>query len=141
MRKSFLKIGRWRVDFLFCTEVYEKEEILPLLSYMDASDEVLDLTEDIIDSDILNTGFTYSNTKLHRALVVIGPSSSGAEFVDSLTHELHHVAVAIADSIGVDLDSETPAYIAGDAARDLISIICDLGCDRCNGKRSKRRKV
>ena len=141
MRKSFLRIGRWRVDFLFCTEGYEKEEILPLLSYMDASDEVLDLTEDIIDSDILNTGFTYSNTKLHRALVVIGPSSSGAEFVDSLTHELHHVAVAIADSIGVDLDSETPAYIAGDAARDLIGIICDLGCDRCNGKRSRRRKV
>ena len=132
MRKSFLKIGRWRVDFLFCTDGYRSEEILSLLSYMEASDDVLSLTEDIINSDILNTGFTYSNPNIYRALVVIGPASSGAEFIDTFSHEIHHLAVAIASSLGVDLDSETPAYIAGDATRDLIDIVCSLGCSKCN---------
>ena len=132
MKRRFLKIGRWRVDFLFCTKKYEKRKILSLLSFMDATDEVLDLTSDIIDSDIKNTGFTYCNPMRYRALVVIGPVSSGKEFIDTLVHEVHHLAVAIADNLGIDLDSETPAYIAGDAARDLAETICRLGCDRCH---------
>lgn len=117
---------------MFCTDGYRSEEILSLLSYMEASDDVLSLTEDIINSDILNTGFTYSNPNIYRALVVIGPASSGAEFIDTFSHEIHHLAVAIASSLGVDLDSETPAYIAGDATRDLIDIVCSLGCSKCN---------
>lgn len=141
MERRFLKIGRWRVDFLFCTEGYRREEILPLLSYMEASDEVISITEDLIDSDILNTGFTYSNAKIYRALVVIGPVSSGEEFIDTLVHELHHLAVAVASNLGIDLESETPAYIAGDAARDLVDLICTLGCSRCHSKSKFKKKI
>ena len=70
-------------------------------------------------------------TVLRKALVVIGPTSSGKEFVDTLTHEIHHVAVAIAKSLGVDLEGETPAYLSGDSARELAGIVCELGCDQC----------
>lgn len=140
MERRFLKIGRWRVDFLFCTEGYRSEEILPLLSYMEASEEVIDITKDIIEQDILNTGFTYSNARIYRALVVIGPVSSGEEFIDTLVHELHHLAVAIASNLGIDLESETPAYLAGDAARDLVDLICMLGCSRCHSKSVSRKK-
>lgn len=141
MERRFLKIGRWRVDFLFCTEGYRRDDILPLLSYMEASDEVISITEDLIDSDILNTGFTYSNAKIYRALVVIGPVSSGEEFIDTLVHELHHLAVAVASNLGIDLESETPAYISGDAARDLVDLICTLGCNRCHSKSKSKKKI
>lgn len=120
------------MDFLFFSKRYEKEEILPLLSYMEASDDIIDTTEDIIDNGILNTGFTYTNARIYRALVVIGPVSSGREFIDTFTHEIHHLAVAIASNLGLDLESETPAYIAGDAARDLFETICTMGCSMCH---------
>lgn len=128
------------MDFLFFTERYKSEEILPLLSYMEASEDVILLTEDIIENDILNTGFTYTNPKIYRALVVVGPVSSGAEFVDSLTHELHHLVVAMTSNLGLDLESETPAYMVGDTARDLISVICELGCQKCSQSHRRRRR-
>ena len=78
-----------------------------------------------------NTGFTYTNPWNRRAVVVIGPTTSGAEFTDTLTHEIHHLAVAIASELGIDLESETPAYLAGDSARALAEVVCELGCEHC----------
>lgn len=84
-----------------------------------------------MEDNKINTGFAYSNPDSMMALVVVGPSSSGDEFVNTLSHEVHHVAVAIAESIGVELDSETPAYISGDALQSLFGVICERGCRNC----------
>ena len=83
-----------------------------------------------MDSGYLNTGFTYSNLENHRAVVAVGPVSSGEEFIDTLVHEVHHLAVAIASGLGVDLEGETPAYLSGDSARALADVICRLGCSK-----------
>lgn len=88
---------------------------------------------------LYDCGFTFSkvneysfiNKDNHRAVLLIGPTSSGAEFLDSLVHEIHHLAVAIAGELGVELDSETPAYLSGDTIREFADIVCELGCDRC----------
>lgn len=72
-----------------------------------------------------------SNPMNHEAAIVIGPTTSGAEFVDTLVHEVHHLAVAIASSLGIDIESETPAYISGDSARELADVICRMGCGNC----------
>lgn len=68
---------------------------------------------------------------MKEALVVIGPTTSSAEFLDTLTHEIHHLAVVVANSLGIDLESETPAYISGDSTRALADVVCRLGCDNC----------
>lgn len=138
--KRYLKIGRWRVDFLFCTEGYDSEEILSLLSYMEASEEVLDMTQFLVEEDALNTGFTYSNPNIYRALVVIGPVSSSEEFLNTFTHEIHHLAVAIASNLGFDIEGETPAYLSGDLAMSLAKVICELGCPVCYGKGHRLKK-
>lgn len=80
-----------------------------------------------------NCGFTYANEDIRRAFVMVGPASSGKEFINTLVHELHHLAVFIADGVGVDLRSEEPAYLSGDAAMALAETICELGCEHCNG--------
>ena len=123
-----LKIGRWVVDFLFATRKYDAEGVLACLYELGATERIMDRAEEVMDSARLNTGFTYTNPDSYRALVVIGPASSGSEFVDTLVHEIHHLAVAVADSVGVDLESETPAYLAGDSARALADVICEMGC-------------
>lgn len=131
MIRRTLFVGRWNVSFLFADHNYDKDEILSELYDLGATDYVLGRVEDIVEKDSLNTGFTYTNPDIMRALIVIGPTSSGSEFIDTLVHEVHHIAVAVAYNLGIDLNSETPAYLAGDTARELANTICEFGCRHC----------
>lgn len=127
-----LKIGSWVVDFLFATKGYDIEGVLACMYECGASDYAMGQAEDLMRTCAKNCGFTFSNPERHRAIVVIGPTTSGAEFTDTLVHEIHHLAVAIAAELGIDLESETPAYVAGDAARALADVVCQMGCTHCH---------
>ena len=131
MTHRTLHIGRWQVDFLFCGEGYDAESIAGYLYRAGASGIIFEQAEDLMWMCERDCGFTYANPDRYRAVVVIGPTSSGEEFIDTLVHEVHHLAVAIAANIGVDLEGETPAYLSGDTARDLAEVVCEMGCSRC----------
>ena len=132
MTRRDLQIGRWHVDFYFSKEDgYDVDELLQRLYDSGAGPSVLRRAMDLMEEGAPNTGFTFSNALDRVAIVAIGPTTSGAEFQDTLVHELHHLAVAIAGSLGIDLESEAPAYIVGDSARALADIICKMGCENC----------
>lgn len=128
-----LKIGRWVVDFIFATKYYDVDGILSCLYDAGAPRWVMENAGELMSEGKYNTGFTYTNPAIHRAVVVVGPTTSGAEFTDTFTHEIHHLAVAIASELGIDLESETPAYLAGDSAKALAEVVCELGCEHCRG--------
>ena len=128
-----LKIGRWVVDFIFATKYYDVDGILSCLYDAGAPRWVMENAGDLMSEGKYNTGFTYTNPEIRRAVVVVGPTTSGAEYIDTLVHEIHHLAVAIASELGVDLESESPAYLAGDSARALAEVVCALGCEHCRG--------
>ena len=75
----------------------------------------------------------YNKSQKEGAVVVVGPTTSGKQFVNTVSHEMYHLAVAIGDNLGLDLEGEGPAYIMGDTMQELIRVICDFGCDRCRG--------
>lgn len=127
-----LYIGRWHVCFVFAPEGYDDNAILDMLYDLDASDYILVKAGKKMREGRPNEGLTFVNSSMKKALVVIGPSTSGAEFQDTLVHEIHHLAVAISESLGIDLDGESPAYLSGDSARELADVVCFLGCERCN---------
>lgn len=127
-----IAIGRWAVEFIFCPDGYEPDEIVQRLYELGASVQDMREAERLMLEDGANTGFMFPNPVERLALVVIGPTTSGAEFQDTLVHELHHLAVAIARELGIDLRTETPAYIAGDSARELADVVCRLGCTSCH---------
>lgn len=131
MIKRIIMIGRWRVEFYFAPDGYEVDELIDRLYDMGANADTMRRAMTLMESGRPNTGFTFPNPYEYEAMVVVGPTTSGDEFQDSLVHELHHLAVAIAKELGIDLESETPAYIAGDSARELASVICRLGCNHC----------
>ena len=131
MVHRILAIGEWVVDFLFARLDYDAEWVLSCLYDIDAPASVLRRADEIMEEDKLNCGFTFSNPEMKHAVVVIGPTSSGRQFVNTLVHEVHHLAVAIADSLGHDLESETPAYLSGDSAMALAETICEFGCSHC----------
>lgn len=123
-----LQIGKWKVDFLFAEESYDEEEVLTLMYDNEAGYDKMLEARNLMEKSKPNTGFTYSDPYFYYALVVVGPTTSGREFIDTLTHELYHLATEIAVSKGDTAGSETAAYIAGDSARDLSKAICRMGC-------------
>ncbi len=127
-----LQIGRWVVDFLFAKEGYDIEGVLACLYDAGASNSVLEQAEDLMLSCKYNCGFTYSDQRRRRAVVLIGPTSSGDEFTNTLAHELYHLSAAIAQSLGIDLNSESPAYLTGNTMQELIDIVCSMGCSKCH---------
>lgn len=129
-----LRIGHWVIDFLFAVDGYDEEGVLSCLYDIDAPYDVMLRSNKIMVGRKLNRGFTYVNPELKRALVVIGPTSSGKQFQNSFVHEIRHLINSIALSIGYDLDAEGPSYIAGDTAMELADVVCMLGCDHCRAK-------
>jgi len=128
MKKRSLNIGRWLVEFYFG---YDTDELQDRLYDFGASVKIMREAMKLTEENKPNTGFTFCNPIEHLAIVAIGPTTSGAEFVDTFVHEIHHLAVGIASDLGIDLESETPAYIAGDSARELAQLICEMGCSHC----------
>ena len=131
MTRRELSIGRWIVEFYFATDGYDVDELLDRMYDFGASVSTMRQAMELMESGRMNTGFTFVNPNDYVAIIAIGPSDDGAEFIDSLVHEVHHLSVAIAKGLGVDLEGETPAYISGDSARELAQTICELGCRRC----------
>jgi hypothetical protein len=104
MIRRALMIGRWVVDFLFATRRYDIDGVIACLYDAGAPDYIIDEAEDLMLSCDYNCGFTYTNQKKRRAVVLIGPTTSGDEFQNSLVHEIRHLADAIAKSLGVSLE-------------------------------------
>ena len=132
MIKRTLKIGRWAVDFLFAKKDYDIHGVVACLYDCGATSRIIRQAVSLMMDCEYNCGFTFANPEQKRALVLIGPATSGEEFTNTLVHEVHHLAVAIASELGIDLESETPAYLSGDSARDLADVICELGCPCCH---------
>ena len=128
MLHRVLAIGRWVVDFLFATKRYDVDGVLACLYDAHAPDYIMEQAEELMLSCEYNCGFTYTNQNRRRAVVLIGPTTSGEEFQNTIVHEIRHLADAVAKSLGVPLDSERPAYISGDTAKALAEVICELGC-------------
>lgn len=120
------------MEFYFAPDGYDVDELLDRLYGMGASAGVLREAMSLMESGRPNTGFTFPNPYDYEAIVAVGPTTSGGEFANTISHEIHHLAVAIASELGVDLEGETPAYLMGDTLQSLVSIVCQLGCSHCN---------
>lgn len=81
-----------------------------------------------------NTGMTYSYTGDKITVLVIGVTDSAMQFFNSLTHEIMHLSVHISVFKGIDLESEEPCYIAGEAAMKIYHHVREFLCCHCHGK-------
>ena len=126
-----LNIRGWRCSFCFALEGYDFDVVLAGLRKIDAPPSILRRVERNMELDQMDTGFTYSNLFLRESVVVIGRSSSGAEFFNSFVHELRHLADDIAYVYGYPLRGEEVAYLTGDIALALSDIVCTMSCEVC----------
>lgn len=60
-----------------------------------------------------DTGLTYSDYKGGRSVVVVGVATTFGELMNSVSHEIHHLSVHIAEANDLDLRGEEVCYIDG----------------------------
>lgn len=126
-----LRIGSWVVDFLFAEEDYDIDGVLACMYDIHAPEHIMERAFRIMDSGRYNRGFTYGNPSIRRAIVVVGPTTSGRQFQNTFSHEIDHLSDIIAQSLGVKYDPEGTAYITGDTTMALANVVCYLGCEKC----------
>lgn len=132
MLHRVLKIGDWMVDFLFAKKKYDIDGVLSCLYDADAPMHTMRRAYRIMTSGRYNRGFTYANNGIRRAVLVVGPATSGKQFQNTLSHEIDHLSDFISASYEMKDDDEATAYLTGDTTMELAKIICELGCERCN---------
>lgn len=126
-----LKINRWVIDFIFAEGGYDDEAVLAFLYDVDAPYDIMVRANRIMESGKYNRGFTFGNPALHRAVVVVGPTTSAKQFLNTFSHEVDHLSDIIAESLGVKDEREGTSYLSGETTMALAEVICELGCEHC----------
>lgn len=119
----------WKITCYYAVTHYEVEEILQTMERAGADDESLERAYDNLFSSNLNTGLCYSGNG--ESVLVISCASSPAQFLNSLVHELHHLASHIASALGYDQKGEEACYIAGETAERMYKVANKFLCEHC----------
>lgn len=69
-----------------------------------------------------NKGITYSNVDIRKTVVVIGWTTSKAEYMNSLSHEMLHVVQHISEQFLINMYGEEACYLLG----RLVQACCKI---------------
>ena len=67
-----------------------------------------------------NKGITYSNVDTRKTVVVIGWTTSKAEYMNSLSHEMLHVVQHISEQFLINMYGEESCYLLGGLVQAAI---------------------
>lgn len=121
----------WSVKVYYAVDSYYADDILnDLLKYNPTVEEFAEV-EALMENYEFNTGFTFTNYNNKESLVVIGLTSSPAEFQNTFDHEKGHLAVHIAQYYNIDPYGERFQYLAGEIGKKLFPIAKKFMCEHC----------
>lgn len=92
-------------------------------------ERVLQSAYELMSMQKENTGLTYSNYNLSESLIVVGKTTSRAQFANTLFHECTHLCVNIAEARHIDHSSEEFAYLAGTIAQAFFEVAQYFMCE------------
>jgi len=128
------KYDNWEVYCYFATTRYAVDEIMERLHSIGCDSATARDAYSNLCKGELNTGLCYSNFRQRRSVMVVALSSSPAEFINSMHHELTHLQSHIGKVFGLSATGEDVAYLSGEIARELYPHIMHLLCECCRKK-------
>ena len=136
MEKNCVKLKKydWTLDIFYAVTCYHIEAITNALEAAQCPENIKERVYGNLKKSDMDTGFTYSNKRLKRTVMVIGLASSPAQFLNSFEHELRHLVDDIAERFGLDMGGEEVAYLTGDINSVLWDDIHKFICCKCNCK-------
>ena len=118
IRQSF-RLDRfdWEITIFYAVHGYYVEDIMDELKRIGIRGKKLAKAEENLSSGEINSGLTYVNNG--EAVCVIGIASSAAQYMDSIIHEVMHLAKFIGKAEGLDPYGEEVCYMGGEIGRKM----------------------
>lgn len=107
----------------FAKTTYYADEVMENLLRIGVSGEDVHTAYLNLRNKAVDTGLTYSNYATRESVMVVGLSSSPAEFLNSFVHELGHLTAQIGEALGLDVMGEEIRYLGGGLAREMYPYI------------------
>lgn len=113
----------WVVTFYFSVSTHEFLPVMRHLWMVGCRDDDFVSAWNNVNKGCCNRGLTYSSYSGKESVVVVGEASSFGELMNSLSHEIHHLSVHIAQAFGLDLAGEEVCYIDGEVTQRVFEAI------------------
>ena len=123
---------QWKVVVWWDSDCYDTEDIGEDLIAAGAIGTMLREMMRSLWERKLNQGLTYVNNERKMAVLAIGKATERKEYANTIAHELCHLAVMLADAIGMDKDGEPFAYLLGELTRMTWDDSHKLTCPHCH---------
>lgn len=136
MEKQLIYLDKydWSARVFYESTPDNVEEIMEDLDLIECDSRTIDKAISNLTRWKPNTGLTYSNVRLKASVVVIGKTTSAAEFVSTFDHEKMHLAMHIAGRLCIDVLSEEFAYLVGEIGRQMFKCAKKYMCECCRKK-------
>lgn len=128
-QEIYLSEYDWLVHCYFAVDAYYVDEIVEKLQEIGCDGEYLRRARANMESGRLNHGLTFSS--VGESVLVVGITSSASQFLNSFSHELHHLVCHISEARGIDVNSEEAAYLCGDISQETFPHVIPLLCEHC----------
>lgn len=115
MRRIIIELPKysWTVRYYQNSAPSDSAEIYDALKQIGCTGKALDDAKRHLVSNKKNKGLTYSNIKDGQSVVAVSESTSDEEFINTMSHEVHHVVSHICEKYGLDMFSEEMSYLTG----------------------------
>lgn len=127
----YLEDWDWTVKVFYAVDTYYINEILGDLESIGCTGKALLRAENSLSSGEYNTGLTYSNLSGKCSVIVIGLTSSPAEFQNTFDHEKGHLAFHISEALNIDPFGEEYEYLTGKIGQAMFPYAKRFLCEHC----------
>ena len=128
-----------KVEVYYAVDCYYTDEIMGRLYDIGCRGDDLQTAYENLSAGKPDTGLTYSNYGTRQTVMVIGITSSAAQFQNSYDHERKHLEAHIAAALGIDPWGEEICYLSGEIGQLMFEkarlMLCD--CDCCKHKKQE----
>lgn len=136
-QEIYLKSAKWMVVIFHEADEMWADEIIDSLIEIGCRVDKLEDASRMLWGGMLNEGITYSNISKRQTAMVIGHTTSGMEYWNSLDHEKLHLLQDISLADGINPFGEEISYISGEFIGEVYTKAKDLLCDCCRKKNIK----
>ena len=127
----YLEDWDWTVKVFYAVDTYYIDEILGELESIGCTGYELVKAEETFMEGDYNLGLTYSNVLGRCSVVVIGLTTSSAEFQNTWDHEKGHLAMHISGALDINVYSEEFEYLTGEIGQLMFPYAKHFLCDCC----------
>ena len=125
MIKDIFYEYNWKITVLYETTCNNIDYIIETLKDIKCPNYYINRALDNLEECKLNSGLTYSNSKLKSSVIIITKTSSFAQLINTISHEYFHLICHISQILNIK-DEEELANLNGNLNMRSYNIVEDL---------------